>query len=52
MTVTAVSTGAQAIARSTRRKFDCVVVDLGLPDIDGLELIARSRRIRRTCAYR
>jgi CheY-like chemotaxis protein len=41
VTVTAVSTGAQAIAALDDAKFDCVIVDLGLPDIDGLELIQR-----------
>ncbi len=39
VTVTAVSTGAQAMAALDDAKFDCVIVDLGLPDIDGLELI-------------
>jgi CheY-like chemotaxis protein len=41
VTVTAVSTGAQAMAALDDSKFDCVIVDLGLPDIDGLELIQR-----------
>jgi HAMP domain-containing protein/CheY-like chemotaxis protein/signal transduction histidine kinase len=39
VTVTAVSTGTQAMAALDESKFDCVIVDLGLPDIDGLELI-------------
>jgi HAMP domain-containing protein/CheY-like chemotaxis protein len=41
VTVTAVSTGTQAMAALDESKFDCVIVDLGLPDIDGLELIQR-----------
>jgi HAMP domain-containing protein/CheY-like chemotaxis protein len=39
VTVTAVSTGAQALAALDEAQFDCVIVDLGLPDIEGLELI-------------
>jgi len=31
VTVTAVSTGAQAMAALDDSKFDCVIVDLGLP---------------------
>jgi CheY-like chemotaxis protein len=41
VTVTAVSTGAQALAALDESKFDCVIVDLGLPDIEGLALIER-----------
>jgi HAMP domain-containing protein/CheY-like chemotaxis protein len=39
VTVTAVSTGAQALAALDEEHFDCVIVDLGLPDIEGLHLI-------------
>ncbi|MEA2784460.1 MAG: hypothetical protein QOF71_564, partial [Candidatus Eremiobacteraeota bacterium] len=41
VTVTAVSTGAQALAALDEAKFDCVIVDLGLPDIEGIALIER-----------
>jgi HAMP domain-containing protein/CheY-like chemotaxis protein/signal transduction histidine kinase len=41
VTVTAVSTGAQALAALDEAKFDCIIVDLGLPDIEGLALIER-----------
>jgi CheY-like chemotaxis protein len=37
--VTAVSSGEQALAALGESKFDCVIVDLGLPDIDGITLI-------------
>jgi CheY-like chemotaxis protein len=36
-----VSTGAQALAALDESKFDCVIVDLGLPDIEGIALIER-----------
>jgi CheY-like chemotaxis protein len=41
---TAVGTGAEALQRSREERFDCVVVDLGLPDMDGIELIEQLRR--------
>ncbi len=39
--VTAVCTGAEALRALDRATFDCVIIDLGLPDIDGLTLIER-----------
>jgi CheY-like chemotaxis protein len=39
VTVTAVCTGAEALAAIDQSRFDCVIVDLGLPDMDGIELI-------------
>ncbi|MBV8356277.1 MAG: response regulator, partial [Candidatus Eremiobacteraeota bacterium] len=41
VSVTAVSSGADALAALDQTHFDCVIVDLGLPDIDGMELIRR-----------
>jgi CheY-like chemotaxis protein len=41
VTVTAVSTGSQALAALEDSHFDCVIVDLGLPDIEGLQLIEK-----------
>jgi len=37
--VVAVSTAKEAVALLERESFDCMVVDLGLPDTDGYELI-------------
>jgi CheY-like chemotaxis protein len=36
---TAVGTGGEALALLSKEKFDCMVLDLGLPDIPGLQLI-------------
>jgi CheY-like chemotaxis protein len=39
--ITAVGTGAQAMESLTNRVVDCMVLDLTLPDISGLELLRR-----------
>ena len=39
--ITAVSTGAEALAALESTRFHCIVMDLGLPDMDGLALIER-----------
>jgi two-component system KDP operon response regulator KdpE len=41
--VTAASTGAEAIAAAGRTRLDVVILDLGLPDLDGLVVIERIR---------
>lgn len=37
-------TGAEALQKLRRRKYDLVLMDLGLPDIDGLEVTRRFRK--------
>ena len=37
-------TGAEALERLKSEKFDCVVIDLGLPDMTGFELIQKIRK--------
>jgi len=41
---TAVSSGADALAALANTKFDCVVLDLGLPDMTGFELIRKIKQ--------
>ncbi|MBV8721383.1 MAG: response regulator, partial [Candidatus Eremiobacteraeota bacterium] len=43
--VTAVRSGTEALNAIAQQRFDCMVVDLGLPDIAGEELIARMRSL-------
>ncbi|MFJ5861001.1 response regulator [Pseudarthrobacter sp. NPDC092439] len=42
-TVTALN-GSQALEEAARHRLDAVILDLGLPDIDGVEVIRRLRR--------
>ena len=37
------ATGGEALAASERQTYDVVVLDVGLPDIDGLEVCRRLR---------
>lgn len=41
--VTAAATGAEALASLGERDFDLVVADLRLPDIDGIDIVRRTR---------
>ncbi len=41
--VTAVATGAEALTALSSNQYDCVVLDLGLPDMSGFDLIRRIR---------
>jgi len=42
--VTAVSTAAAALAASRKETFDCIILDLGLPDMRGEDLIEQLRK--------
>ena len=44
--VDAVSRGAEAIAAAGVARFDAVILDLGLPDIDGMQVLASLRSSR------
>lgn len=41
---TAVATGADGLAHAVSGGYDLVVLDIGLPDIDGFEVLRRARR--------
>ena len=41
--ITAVSTGQKALDILKTNQFDCMVLDLGLPDMDGLEMLTKLR---------
>ena len=42
--LTAVRSAAEAMTAISQQRYDCIVVDLGLPDMPGDELIAQMRR--------
>ncbi|MEM9068128.1 MAG: response regulator [Myxococcota bacterium] len=44
MTVTESSSGFEALRELPRNRFDLVVVDINMPDINGLELVAFIRK--------
>ncbi|GAC1519244.1 MAG: hypothetical protein NVS2B3_15510 [Vulcanimicrobiaceae bacterium] len=45
VSVTAVSTGAEALEAAASSRYDCIVVDLGLPDMEGVALIDRMKAL-------
>jgi two-component system, OmpR family, KDP operon response regulator KdpE len=42
-TLVATDRGLEAVEKLKTEAFDCVLIDLGLPDIDGLEILRRVR---------
>jgi two-component system, OmpR family, KDP operon response regulator KdpE len=46
--VTTAATGREALAEASRRPPDAVILDLGLPDVDGIEVIRQLRSWSRT----
>jgi len=46
VTVTSAATGAQAMDLLKHEEFDCIIVDLGLPDISGYELIKQMKNVK------
>ena len=42
--ITAVGTGAEALVALQAQRFDCMVLDLGLPDMTGFELIEQMKK--------
>jgi two-component system, NtrC family, nitrogen regulation response regulator NtrX len=43
--VSAAENGADAVEEVRKRSFDCIILDLKLPDIDGIQLLERIRTI-------
>ncbi|HTX23946.1 MAG TPA: HAMP domain-containing protein [Steroidobacteraceae bacterium] len=47
VSITAVGTGAEALEAMREREFDCIVLDLKLPDMSGFELLSEVQRDER-----
>jgi len=46
--VTTVSNGKEALEKLRQDNFDCLISDVNMPEIDGLELVAKTLRLDNT----
>jgi len=44
--ITEVSTGSDCLDNLSNNSYDCLILDLGLPDMDGFELLKRIKKIK------
>jgi CheY-like chemotaxis protein len=49
--VTSATSGRQGVIESERQHIDMVLVDVHLPDMDGLEVVARIRRLQPSISF-
>jgi CheY-like chemotaxis protein len=51
LSVTSTTSGRRAVMESGRQHIDMVLVDVHLPDMDGLEVVARIRRLQPSVSF-